>query len=254
VHGVGKGIGTSPDKKFALTAADIAAAITPRTKALVLNFPTNPTGATLGLDELQKIAQLCCDHDLLVITDEIYSELTYSGEHHSIAALPGMQERTIFLHGFSKAFAMTGFRIGYACAPKPLIEAMLRVHQYSMLCASIISQEAAIEALDHGKEDMLSMREDYRLRRNFFVKSMNEIGLSCHLPDGAFYAFVGIQNTGLASRDFAVRLLNEHRVAMVPGPAFGVNGEGYVRASYCTKMEDIEKAVERIARFVQNQK
>jgi aminotransferase len=161
-----------------------------------------------------------------------------------------MKERTIFLHGFSKAFAMTGFRIGYACAPANLIEGMLRVHQYSMLCASIISQEAAIEALTRGMDDLSAMREQYRLRRNFIVKSFNEIGLSCHMPSGTFYAFPSVRGTGLSSREFAIQLLECERVAVVPGNAFGPGGEGHVRASYATTMADIEKAVERIARFV----
>jgi aminotransferase len=250
VHGVGKAIQTSATAKFSLRAADVEASITPRTKVLILNFPTNPTGATLSGEELEKIAEVCIDHDLLVITDEIYSELTYGTQHRSIAAPPGMKERTVFLHGFSKAFAMTGFRIGYACAPANLIEGMLRVHQYSMLCASIISQEAALEALEHGADDVLAMREQYRLRRNFLVKSFNEIGLPCHTPEGAFYSFPSVRGTGLSSREFAVQLLERERVAVVPGNAFGPGGEGHIRASYATAMADIEKAVERIARFV----
>ncbi|HUI08216.1 MAG TPA: aminotransferase class I/II-fold pyridoxal phosphate-dependent enzyme [Verrucomicrobiae bacterium] len=253
-HGLSKAIRTRAENGFALTAEDVAAAITPRTKAIILNFPTNPTGATLTADEAGKIAQVCIDHDLLVFTDEIYSELTYSGQHRSIAALPGMKDRTIFLHGFSKAFAMTGFRIGYACAPAALTEALLRVHQYSMLCASIISQEAAVEALQHGAEDVVTMREQYRLRRNFLTKSLNEIGLPCHVPNGAFYAFPSIRETGLTSREFAVQLLEQQRVALVPGNAFGPAGEGYVRASYSGGMTDLEKAVERIAKFVQGLK
>ncbi len=254
VHGVGKAIRTRADNKFALTAEDIVGSITPRSKAIMLNFPSNPTGATLTHEELEKIARVCIDHDLLVITDEIYSELTYSGQHSSIAALPGMKERTIFLHGFSKAFAMTGFRIGYACAPAALTEAMLRIHQYSMLCASIISQEAALEALDRGLDDIATMREQYRLRRNFIVKSFNEIGLPCHLPNGAFYAFPSIRETGLTSREFSVQLLEQQRVAVVPGDAFGPGGEGHVRASYCGPMSDMEKAAERIALFVRSLK
>ena len=253
-HGVGKAIRTRAENKFALTAEDIAASVTPRTKAIMLNFPSNPTGATLTREDVEKIARVCVDNDLLVITDEIYSELTYSGQHTSIAALPGMKERTIFLHGFSKAFAMTGFRIGYACAPVALTEAMLRVHQYSMLCASIISQEAALEALQKGMDDIATMREQYRLRRNFIVKSFNEIGLPCHMPNGAFYAFPSIRETGLTSREFAVQLLEQQRVAVVPGDAFGPGGEGHVRASYCGPMSDMEKAAERIALFVRGLK
>jgi aminotransferase len=250
VHGIGKAIQTRADDAFTLRAEDIKTAITPRSKAILLNFPTNPTGATLDQEEIERIADVCIENDLLVLTDEIYSELTYSRKHYSIAAIPGMKERTIFLHGFSKAFAMTGFRIGYACAPAALTEAMLRVHQYSMLCASIISQEAATEALLHGMDDMLAMREQYRLRRNFIVKSFNEIGLPCHLPEGSFYSFPSIQKTGLTSREFAVQLLEQQRVALVPGDAFGPCGEGHVRASFCTSMPDIEKAVERIGKFV----
>ena len=250
VHGIGKAVRTVAAMKFSLRASDIEAAITARTKVLILNFPTNPTGATLDGDELEKIAEVCVNHDLLVITDEIYSELTYGAQHRSIAALPEMKERTIFLHGFSKAFAMTGFRIGYACAPASLIEGMLRVHQYSMLCASIIAQEAAIEALMHGMDDVMAMREQYRLRRNFIVKSFNEIGLTCQMAEGAFYAFPSVRGTGLSSREFAVQLLERERVALIPGNAFGPGGEGHVRASYCTGMPELEQAVERIARFV----
>ncbi len=251
-HGVAKAIRTRPEDNFALRAEDIAAAIGPRTKAIMLNFPTNPTGATLTGEEIEKIARVCIDNDLLVLTDEIYSELTFSGTHHSIVAVPGMKERTMFLHGFSKAFAMTGFRIGYACAPPVLIEAMVRVHQYSMLCASIIAQEAATEALEHGRDDMEMMREQYKLRRNFIVKSFNEMGLKCHLPVGSFYSFPSIASTGLSSREFAVQLLEQQRVAVVPGNAFGAGGEGYVRASFCSTMPDIEKAVERMGKFVRS--
>jgi aminotransferase len=254
VHGVGRAVRTRAENKFALTAEDIAVSVTPRTKAIVLNFPSNPTGATLSREDVEKIAHVCVENDLLVITDEIYSELTYSGQHASIAALPGMKERTIFLHGFSKAFAMTGFRIGYACAPVALTEAMLRVHQYSMLCASIISQEAALEALQRGMDDIGTMREQYRLRRNYIVKSFNDIGLPCHMPNGAFYAFPSIRETGLTSREFSVQLLEQQRVAVVPGDAFGPGGEGHVRASYCGPMSDMEKAAERIALFVRSLK
>lgn len=250
-QGVPKSIPARPENRFSLTSAEVAAAITDRTKALILSFPTNPTGATLPPEEVARIARLCIEQDLLVITDEIYSELTYNGvPHASIAAEPGMKERTIFLHGFSKAFAMTGFRIGYACAPPDLLEGMLRVHQYAMMCAPIVSQDAAIEALEHGAEDIVEMREQYRLRRNYIVKSFNEIGLQCHLPEGAFYAFPSIASTGLNAREFSVRLLEQERVAVVPGSAFGPGGEQYVRASYCAAMDDVEQAVERIARFV----
>lgn len=249
-HGKAVPIQTSSKDGFKLHASAIREKITPRSKAIILNFPTNPTGATLTREEIEPIARLCQEHDLLVLTDEIYSELNYGKPHVSIASFPGMRERTIFLHGFSKAFAMTGFRIGYACAPVALTEAMMRIHQYSMLCASIISQEAAVEALENGRNDILEMRDQYAQRRNFLVKSFQEIGLSCVEPQGAFYIFPSIESTGLHSREFAVRLLEDEKVAVVPGNAFGSCGEGFVRCSYATAFDQIEIAVERIARFV----
>jgi len=185
-NGVPVAVSCKPENNFAVTAEAIEAAITPRSKAIMLNFPTNPTGGTMTRTDLLKIADVILRHNLLVLTDEIYSELTFEGEHTSIASLPGMRERTIFLHGFSKAYAMTGFRIGYACGPTDLIEAMMRIHQYSMLCASIISQEAATEAILHGKSDTIEMRDQYRVRRNFIVNAFNQMGLPCHLPRGSF--------------------------------------------------------------------
>lgn len=249
-HGKPVRIATSPEHGFALKAADVRRAITPRTRALMLNFPTNPTGAVLPRADQEEIAAVCLEHDLIVLTDEIYSELTYEGRHESIASIPGMRERTIFLHGFSKAFAMTGWRIGYACAPAALTEAMMRIHQYSMLCASIISQEAACEALEHGREPMLAMREQYLRRRNFLAHQFNDMGLPCQVPHGAFYLFPSIQPTGLSSREFALRLLEEEKVAVVPGDAFGPSGEGFVRCSYATGMEQLETAAARIRAFV----
>jgi len=248
--GVPVAVSCRPEDAFSVTAAAIEMAVTPRSKALVLNFPTNPTGGTMGRAELQKIAALVMRYSLLVITDEIYSELTYEGEHVSIAALPDMKERTIFLHGFSKAYAMTGFRIGYACGPAAIIDAMMRIHQYSMLCASIISQEAALEAIQHGEADTIEMREQYRARRNFIVSAFNEMGLPCHLPRGSFYAFPRIQSTGLSSKDFARKLLEAEKVACVPGSAFGPTGEGYLRCCFATALDRIEIATERMARFV----
>src|SRR4051812_21857927 len=202
-HGIPVAVSCKASDGFAVRADAIEQVISPRSKALVLNFPTNPTGGTMTRPELQKIAELVKRHNLLVITDEIYSELTFEGEHVSIASLPGMQERTIFLHGFSKAYAMTGFRIGYACGPADLIEAMMRIHQYSMLCASIISQEAAIEALAHGARDTERMRDEYKLRRNFIVNAFEQMGLPCHLPRGSFYAFPCVKSVGLTSKEFA---------------------------------------------------
>ena len=250
--GVPVAVSCRPENAFSVTAAAIEKAVTPKSKVLVLNFPTNPTGGTMERAELEKIAEVVRRHNLLVITDEIYSELTFEGVHTSIVALPGMKERTIFLHGFSKAYAMTGFRVGYACGPAAIIDAMMRIHQYSMLCASIISQEAALEAIQHGEQDTIEMREQYRARRNFIVNSFNEMGLPCHRPRGSFYAFPCIQSTGLSSKDFARQLLEAERVACVPGSAFGPTGEGYLRCCFATAMDRIEVAVERMARFVKS--
>jgi aminotransferase len=249
-HGVPVPVACRAENGFAVTAQAIEAAITPRSKVLMLNFPTNPTGGTMTRAQLAGIAEVVQRHNLLVVTDEIYSELTFEGEHTSIAALPGMAGRTILLHGFSKAYAMTGFRIGYACGPVELIEAMMRVHQYSMLCASIIAQEAAIEALENGDSATAEMRDHYRMRRNFIVKALNEMGLACHLPRGSFYAFPCVKSAGLASREFAVQLLHEEKVACVPGGAFGPSGEGFVRCCFATAFDQIQVAMERMGRFV----
>jgi aminotransferase len=249
-HGKPVPVSCRAEDQFAVRAEAIEKAITPKSKLLVLNFPTNPTGGTMTRAELEKIAALARRHNLVVLTDEIYAELTFEGEHVSIASLPGMTERTVFLHGFSKAYAMTGFRIGYACGPAEIIEAMMKVHQYTMLCASIISQEAAIEAITHGEPDTRTMREQYRLRRNYIVDALNKMGLCCHLPRGSFYAFPNISATGLTSKEFAVRLLNEEKVACVPGSAFGAGGEGFVRCCFATALEQIEEACGRMGRFV----
>ena len=251
-RGVARAVATRSEDHFVLRAADLEKVITPRTKVLMLNFPTNPTGATMPPEELEKIAALCVKHNLVVMTDEIYSELTYDAvAHPSIAALPGMRERTVLLHGVSKAFAMTGWRIGFACAPQELIEAMMKIHQYAILCAPIMSQEAAIEALDRGEESMLKMRREYDLRRNYIVRGLNDIGLECFKPHGAFYVFPKITGTGLSSRDFSLRLLREKKVAVVPGSAFGPSGEGHVRCSYATALDQIKIAVDRIGELCQ---
>ncbi len=251
-YGVPVGVPARDEDAFAVRAEAFAERITPRTKAIMLSFPTNPTGATLPKSELEKIAELCMRHDLVAITDEIYSELTYDGASHcSIASLPGMRERTILLHGFSKAFAMTGFRIGYACAPAPLAQAMTKIHQYSMLCASITSQDAAIEALERGEPSVRMMRDDYQRRRDFMVKAFNEMGLPCHKPGGAFYVFPNITATGMKSREFSLQLLQEQKVAVVPGGAFGATGEGFVRCCYATSFERLQQAVARIGTFLE---
>jgi len=242
-------IRTVSSDQFALDPAALRAAWQPGCKVLVLNFPTNPTG-TANRAKLEEIAKFAIEKDLLVASDEIYSELTFDGDHVSIASLPGMRERTVFLHGFSKAFAMTGFRIGYACGPAGVIDGMLKIHQYGIMCASIISQEAAVEALKNGRESMLHMRDKYRERRDFIVRRFNELGLPCHLPRGAFYAFPNITGTGLDSMTFASQLLAAQKVAMVPGTAFGAAGAGFCRASFSTSYERIHEAGERIARFL----
>ena len=249
-YGTPKAVETSIDDLFALNPAKLEAAITPRTKVLMLNFPTNPTGSIAPRKTLEEIAAICVRHDLFVLTDEIYSELRYDEEEHtSIAALPGMKERTLLLHGFSKAFAMTGLRLGYACGPKELIEQMMKVHSYTMICPTITSQEAGIEALQNGVEAMLEMRESYHKRRDYIVGRFNDMGMDCHLPGGAFYTFPSIKRFGLNSKEFALRLLKEQKVAAVPGTAFGACGEGYLRCCYATAQNLLEQACDRMARF-----
>ena len=253
-HGVPVVVNTYEKNEFALDPADLEKAITPRTKAILLNFPCNPTGAVLNEEQTRKIAEIVCKHDLFVIADDIYSELTYGEKTISIAKLPGMRERTVVLHGFSKAFAMTGFRIGYACGPARIIDAMMKIHQYTMLCAPITAQDAAEEALKNGKCEMERMKQEYCDRRNLIVKGFNDIGLTCFKPNGAFYVFPNITSTGLTSTEFAVRLLKEKNVAVVPGCAFGECGEGYVRCSYATSIEGIREALKRIGEFVKELK
>jgi aminotransferase len=244
-------VATRAENNFSLLAADLEAKITPRTKALVLSFPTNPTGGVLSLEELRPIADLCRQRDLIVLSDEIYCELTYDGvEHVSLASLPGMRERTVLLSGCSKSFAMTGFRLGYACAPAPIIEAMMKIHQYAIMCASIISQEAAIEALDHCSREVEQMRNDYQRRRNFVVSRLNEIGLPCHSPKGTFYVFPDIRPTKRTSVDFCLGLLKEMRVAVVPGSAFGDSGEGFARCCFATSLVKLQEAMNRIETYV----
>jgi aminotransferase len=253
-HGHAIAVPTYASDNFALTAEALRAAWEPGARMLMLNLPCNPTGGTCTHAQLEKIAEFCREKDLLVLTDEIYSELTFEGTHTSIASLPGMAERTIFLHGFSKAFAMTGWRIGYACGPVPLIDAMMKVHQYSMLCASIIAQEAALEALLRGWDSVLRMREQYHRRRDLIVRRFNEIGLTCHSPRGSFYAFPTVALTGLTEKEFAVGLLEKEKVAVVPGLAFGENGRGHVRACFATSYEQLIVACDRIERFVSRPK
>ena len=251
-HGIAVPVPTFAKDNFALTVEALRAAWQPGCKLLMLNLPCNPTGGTCDRAQVEAIAKFAVEKDLIVLSDEIYSELTFEGVHTSIASIPGMKERTIFLHGFSKAFAMTGWRIGYACGPAGLIEAMMKVHQYSMLCASIISQEAAIEALVRGEDAMKKMRDQYHRRRDFIVRRFNEIGLKCHLPRGSFYAFPDVSVTRLNEKDFAVSLLQAEKVAMVPGTAFGANGAGFCRACFATSYEQLIEASNRIERHVQS--
>ena len=254
-YGIPRPVETSIDDLFALNPAKLEAAITPRTKVLMLNFPTNPTGSIAPRKTLEEIAAICIRHDLFVLTDEIYSELRYDEEEHtSIASLPGMKERTLLLHGFSKAFAMTGLRLGYACGPKELIEQMMKVHSYTMICPTITSQEAGIEALENGVEAMLEMRESYHKRRDYIVGRFNDMGMDCHLPGGAFYTFPSIKRFGISSKEFALRLLMEHKVAAVPGTAFGACGEGYLRCCYATAQNLLEQACDKMARFCESLK
>jgi aminotransferase len=252
--GVPVALETREENEFSVDIEDLKAKITPKTKAIVLNFPCNPTGATIDMEQMKRIAEIAIEHDIIIMTDEIYSELTYEKRLPSIASLPGMKERCIFLHGFSKAFAMTGFRIGYACGPADIIGTMMKIHQYSMMCASTAAQEAAEEALKNGRKNMEKMREEYRQRRNVMVKGFNEAGLKCFLPRGAFYTFPSIKSTGLSSKEFALRFLEEHKVAVIPGTAFGKCGEGYVRCCYAASMENIKEAVRRIGIFVNSLK
>ena len=249
-HGVPLAVETNAKNGFRLTRAMLEARVTPRTKVLMLNFPNNPTGGVMSRADLEDIAAFARERDLIVITDEIYGELTYDAPHTSIVSLPGLRDRTIFLHGFSKAWAMSGFRLGYACGPAELIEAMMKIHQYTMLCASSLSQKAALEALSRPESDIAEMVDEYRRRRNFLVAAFADMGLECHRPLGAFYAFPSIAKLGLSSRDFALKLLREEKVAVVPGTAFGACGEGFVRCAYATSLDNIKEAMARLKRFV----
>lgn len=242
---------TSLENGFKLTAADLEKYVTPKTKALLFNFPCNPTGVTMTREEMQEVADFAIKHDLIVFSDEIYAELTYSGKHCSIASLPGMRERTILLSGFSKAFAMTGWRIGYVCAERTLLKEINKCHQFRLMCAPSIGQLAAIEALQHGEDDMKAMVDEYHRRRDYIVPRFRSIGFDIAEPQGAFYAFPSIQKTGLSSADFCEQLLLEKDVAIVPGSAFGASGEGFVRCSYANSMEKIKLALDRVEEFVQ---
>ncbi len=249
--GVPKTIVTREADHFKLRPEDLEKAITPRSKVLLMCYPNNPTGAVMTGQELQAIAQVVEKHDLLVISDEIYSELTYNGEHVSFASLPGMKERTVLINGFSKSFAMTGWRIGYAAAPEDITAAMSKIHQYTIMCAPIMGQMAAIEALKNGEGEIKRMAGQYDQRRNLIVNGLSQIGLPCFEPRGAFYAFPSIKLTGMGSQEFCEKLLKEEKVAVVPGDAFGACGEGYIRCSYAASVEQITAALNRMEKFVE---
>ncbi|HJJ29956.1 MAG TPA: aminotransferase class I/II-fold pyridoxal phosphate-dependent enzyme [Methanocorpusculum sp.] len=238
--------------QFKVTPDALMEKITPNSKTLIINFPNNPTGGVMGRDDLKAISDIIIDHDLLLISDEVYSELTYEGSHVSAASIDGLWDRTITLNGFSKAYAMTGWRLGYLCAPKHISDAALKIHQYVMMSAPTASQFAAIEALKNAEDSKNEMIAEYRIRRNLFVKGLNDIGLPCHLPQGAFYAFPSIEGTGLSDEEFAERLLTEQHVAVVPGSAFGKRGAGHVRTCYAVERTKLTEAVRRIGAFVES--
>ena len=253
-HGVPVLVETKAENEFRLTADELRAAITPRTKALVLPFPNNPTGGIMGRDDLEAIADVLRGTNIMVISDEIYAELTYGQHHVSMANLPDMYERTIVINGFSKAYAMTGWRMGYVCGPKELISAMTKLHQYGIMSAPTTSQYAAIEAMENGDRDIENMREEYDGRRRFLVDGFRKLGLDCFEPRGAFYTFPCVKSTGLSSEEFCERLIVEEKVAVIPGTAFGPGGEGYVRACYAASMRDLGEALSRMGHFLENLK
>lgn len=248
--GVPVPIRTYAKDKFKLTPEALKAAITPKTKLLILPYPNNPTGGIMTKEDLEKIAAVLRDTNVFILSDEIYGELTYSGDHTSIASLPGMYERTVIVNGFSKSYAMTGWRLGFTTGPKEVIGAMTKIHQYAIMSAPTTSQYAAIEALDNGDEDIKRMKDEYNARRRLVVDSFNKMGLTCFEPEGAFYVFPSIEKTGLSSEDFCEKLLFEKKVAVVPGNAFGDSGEGFFRASYCYSLENLQKALTLIDEFV----
>lgn len=245
-------VGTMKDTDFKLLPEQLEAAITPKTKAIMICSPNNPTGTQLSKEDLQALAKIAVKHDILIISDEIYAELVYDEAYTSFAAIEGMYERTILISGFSKGFAMTGWRLGFVCANKEISEAMLKIHQYAIMCAPTAAQYAALEALRYGTGYVEEMRMSYNHRRNYIVSSFNDIGLECHKPGGAFYAFPSIESTGMTSEEFAEKLLLEEKVAVVPGNVFGIGGEGHIRCSYATSMDQLREALKRIDKFLKN--
>ena len=242
------------ENEFRLTKEELLEKITDRTKLLILPFPNNPTGAVMRREDLEAVAEVCIEKDIFVLSDEIYSELTYSGDHVSIASLPGMKERTLTINGFSKSFAMTGWRLGYICGPRAIVEQMTKIHQFAIMCAPTNSQYAAVQALRNGDGDVAMMRESYNQRRRYLMHAFAEMGLKCFEPFGAFYVFPCIKEFGLTSEEFAMRLLEEEHVAVVPGTAFGDCGEGFLRISYAYSLEDLKIAIERLGKFIRKLK
>ncbi len=255
VNGVAVPVPTKAENDFRITAEEIENAITSKTKAIILPYPNNPTGAVMEKHHLEEIAKVIKKHDLIVISDEIYAELSYGIEHVSIASIEGMRERTIVINGFSKTFAMTGWRVGFVCAPQEVLAVMLKIHQYVIMCSSTMSQAAANEALERAFEDNFKdvkhMHDDYDMRRRLIYKSLNDMGLKCFEPKGAFYIFPSIKSTGFTSEEFATKLLESQHVAVVPGTAFGTSGEGFVRCSYASSLKNISEAMDRIKRFLE---
>ena len=248
--GVVKTIELKNENEFRLTAEELEAAITPKSKILVINYPNNPTGAIMERKDLEKIARVIIKHDLVVISDEIYAELSYDEKHVSIADILGMKERTIVINGFSKAYSMTGWRLGFACGPKEIISQMTKIHQFCIMCAPTTSQYAAVEALKNGDNDILTMREAYNERRRYLIYRLKEMNLPCFTPKGAFYVFPDIRKFGMTSEQFCLELLNDQKVVVVPGDAFGQSGEGFIRISYAYSLEDLKKALNRVEEFI----
>ena len=251
-HGSPVCVETRVEDAFRLTVKALEEKVTPKTKALLLNFPCNPTGATLTKADMKAIAKFVLKHDLLLLADEVYSELSYDGKVQSFSSFPELRDNLVLLNGFSKSWAMTGYRLGYACGPSAVVDTMMKIHQYGIMSAPTLSQYAGVEAMNRGDDDVVRMRDEYKRRRDFLVSSLNAMGLPTVLPKGAFYVFPDIRPTGLSSEEFCVRLLNEHAVACVPGSAFGPCGEGFIRMSYATSYEQIEVAVARTAEFVKS--
>ena len=251
IHAVPVPIELKEKNEFRLTKQELLDAITDKTKMLIMPFPNNPTGAIMEREDLEEIAKVCVEKDIFVLSDEIYSELTYKGDHVSIASMPGMRERTVVINGFSKSYAMTGWRLGYAAAPAVILQQMLKIHQFAIMCAPTTSQYAAVDALKNGDKDVEKMREAYNHRRRYLIHEFRDMGLECFEPYGAFYVFPSIKKFGLTSEEFATRLLEEEKVAVVPGTAFGECGEGFLRISYAYSLENLKIALGRVRKFVE---